>query len=238
MLNLNTARYNPERISDTIAALELAKQRSDAALVSFSGGKDSLVVLDMACRTFSRVEAFFMYLVPGVRVVEDVIDESAARFGVTVHRIPHWIAFQALRTGHYCDPFEGMPDVALRDIYQRMIEATGVPQVLTGARGTEGVWRRREMKKTGSWSEVIYPIAGWSRMDVLSYLASRDIPLPPARGDEANGIGLSGPNVLWLYDNFREDYERVRAVFPYVEAIIRRRDWFGVGAQEQAGASA
>ena len=55
---------------NTLAELQGRRLQSDACLVAFSGGKDSLVVMDMSLRSFSRVEAFFMYLVPGLESVE------------------------------------------------------------------------------------------------------------------------------------------------------------------------
>ncbi len=50
--------------STTQLLAEYAKKH-DSVLVSYSGGKDSLVTLDLCTRTFKRVTAFFMYFVPG-----------------------------------------------------------------------------------------------------------------------------------------------------------------------------
>lgn len=231
MKNWNSARYDPERISETLATLEKARQRSASCLVSFSGGKDSLATLDMAVRTFDHVEAFFMCFVPGIRSTEDVLEETCQRYGIKLHVVPHWFAYSALRAGEFCDPAEGLPEMELRDIYQRITAKAGIPIVLMGARRTEGVWRRKDMAKMDGWAEVFMPLAGWSKMDVLSYLSSRGITLPPAARGEGNGVSLLPSNVLWLYDNHRDDYERLRRFFPYVEAIIRRRDFFGIGAE-------
>ena len=51
-------------IENTFQSLQGYAEKYDAALVSYSDGKDSRAVMDMALRTFKRVEAFFMYLIP------------------------------------------------------------------------------------------------------------------------------------------------------------------------------
>lgn len=57
---------------------------TDAVLVGFSCGKDSIVTLDLCFRHFKRVQPFFMAYVPGMDFQERMIQkyEKTVRCGV------------------------------------------------------------------------------------------------------------------------------------------------------------
>lgn len=219
-----------KQIDETLAILKKARERSDSVLVSWSGGKDSIVTMDLCCRTFSRVEAFFMAWVPGLRCIEEPVIAGAARFGVKLHIVPHWAAMRCLRLGIYC--FNGperdwWPDVKLRDIYAMVIADTGIPLIATGAKRRDGLWRKRNLDSTKGWTEVITPIVGWSNAEVADHLVSRKIPVP--RGDRADGSGadLSKPFLLWLWKNHREDFEILEEHFPFARVVVLQEEMYG-----------
>lgn len=53
-------------VDETLAALKKYREQHDSVVVSYSGGKDSLCVMELCTRTFPKVEAFIMELVPGL----------------------------------------------------------------------------------------------------------------------------------------------------------------------------
>ena len=63
--------------------------------------------------------------------------------------------------------------------------------------------------------------------DVFAYLKNQKIPLPPSSGRAATGVDLSTPSILWLHDTYPADYEKLRAHFPYVQAVVERRRFYG-----------
>ena len=219
-------------VSETLETLASARQRSSAALVSFSGGKDSLVVLDLAQRTFERVEAFFMYLVPGLEVAEEELAKATARTGVKIRQYPHWALERMIRQGVYC--FNGpatddLPLLSLKNIQDLAMYDSGIPLLLTGAKRADSLWRRRDMT-THARAEVLCPIAAWTKHDVLAYLARHGIPRPDSEGGNSGGIGLATPSLLWLHDKYPADFRRICEVFPLAEAVVWRRTWHGVTA--------
>jgi hypothetical protein len=83
------------------------------------------------------------------------------------------------------------------------------------------------MTTTQHW-DVVSPLSEWTKLDVLSYLKGRGLPIPDSSGRSATGIDLSTPALLWLHDNFPHDFAKLCEVFPFTEAVVWRREWYGI----------
>lgn len=215
----------------TIEALNAKAKVSDACLVAFSGGKDSLAVLDLCCRTFKRVVAFHMYFVPGLACVEEQMNYARYRWGVPVLYYPHWVFLKCLRAGVFGNEGEaqqGIPEMKLHDIYTWIMADTGIGVIATGARRADSFWRRRYFYLTRHWGEMLYPLKEWMLSDVLAYNRLHDIPLPDSEGKANTGIDLTANSVLWLHDHHPEDFARLEAWFPYVRAVVYRRQFHNI----------
>jgi len=202
-----------------------------AVLVAYSGGKDSLAVLDLCARSFRRVVCFFMYFVPGLECVETQLDYARRKWGVEIIQYPHWVFCRCIKHGAYRTPGRldaALMDVKLADVYALARADSGLDIIATGAKRSDGIWRRRNMAQTAHHADIIYPIKAWNKFDVLAYLKTHDIPIPDSSGRSATGIDLSTPSLLWLHDNYPEDFRRLCEYFPFAEAAIWRRQWHGV----------
>lgn len=220
-----------DRLSEAAARLQEARSRSDSIIISYSGGKDSLVVTDMCVRTFPKVDAFIMEFVPGMAIVEERIEYAAKRWGLAVRRYPHWSSLQAIRAGVFCDTHwtveDDLPEIKLLDIYGMVRKDTGMRFIATGAKRADGIWRRRYMKMKHVSRDVVMPIAGFQKVDVVSYLQAMKIPMPGGDGKVSSGVDLAAPSILWLHDNHPDDFKKLCAVFPYAEAVVWRRKFHG-----------
>lgn len=217
-------------LRSTLDTLDSARERSAAIAVGFSGGKDSLAVLDLCVRTFERVEPFHMYLVPGLRVVEERIAIARVRYGLTVRQYPHFITRDAMVAGIYCNNHysnDSLPSYALRDIYDAVKKDANVDLIATGMKKSDGPWRRMQFGNMKAWHDVIYPIADWSMRDVFAFLKARQIEPPKQEKRACGGVDLTVPSLLWLHDNYPDDFGRVCEVFPYAEAVVWRRRFYG-----------
>jgi len=206
-----------------------------ACLVSFSTGKDSLAVMDLCTRAFDRVIPFFMYLVPGLSFIEERLADAHKRWGTPVLQFPHWVLFKCLRNGIYCPnhhSFDDLPNFKLFDIYEMVVEETGIPIIAHGGKTADGLWRRRMMSATGAskkCSHIFYPIRSWSKYDVMAYLDSRKIPIPQESKDRrAAGVDLGTSSLLWMHDNHPEDFKKLCETFQYADSVVARRTFYNV----------
>lgn len=197
-------------------------------LVAFSGGKDSLCALDMVVRsgTFDRVEAFFMYLVPGLQCVEAPVRARCEALGVTLHTVPHWETTRALRRAELRFHSNATPP---RQLNMRATELA--LHALTGIGWTAWGWRRADslsraiyLKQIGGFytehTQKLYPIAAWSTRDVWAYLRARRIPPPTKLGaSRTSGVTLAPACLSWLHQQHPDDYARVLEVFPFADAV-------------------
>lgn len=229
----------PADIFRTREAVRSLAQKTDSILVGFSGGKDSCATLDLCCAKFKRVEAFFMYLVDGLRCVEEPIFRLAMRYGVIVHKLPHWDLPRYVRNGDgmpWIIGTENLREGRLTDIEQMAREKSGIDWIAYGQRSDESLERRAMLNKlkTSGFADPktrrFYPLTEWSAKDVFAYLRIRRIvPAPPLgarRLVQSTGIDLERETLQAMRDQFPDDFAKLCRVFPFAEAKIRQREMF------------
>jgi phosphoadenosine phosphosulfate reductase len=221
-------------LQETLAILDEMKQQHDTVLVSYSGGKDSVVCLDLAVKTFKRVEAFFMYFVPEMECVLPAMEYAKQRWGITVRQYPHFAVLDDMRRGVYCnntDKISELPQYNLQDIYNVARADTGIKPVITGAKRNDSMMRRQRMKwqKMGT-GDVWHPLAGWTNHDVRAYVLSHKLQAPMSNsvgGRQSSGLDLTEDSLLWLHDNYPKDFAKVSQVFVYAPAVVYKRKFYG-----------
>ncbi len=223
------------RLQETLSILTTAASEHGRVLVAFSGGKDSLCTLDLCLRSFRHVEAFHMYYVPGLESVEVMLDATRRRFGIQIRQYQHWAALRAMKEGIYGLAHhrrEEWPDWTVHDVYKLAMLDAKCGLVATGAKRADSLWRRRMLNTWGKSADIIYPVVGWSTLEIGAYLKARNIPVPEKTAGSATGLDLTLNELLFLYDRWPGDFKKLCAVFPFAEAVVWRRKWYGVGVDE------
>jgi phosphoadenosine phosphosulfate reductase len=218
----------PSIFDQTAALLQSHAAFHEAVLVAYSGGKDSLVVLDLCSRHFKRVVAFFMYLVEGLEVIDDRLEYARTRWKVEIRQYPHWSLGHELDAGIYGPRrpgFEKLAKVKASDVYAAARRDTGIGLVLTGDKKADFVARRAHIRVNKD-PLLAFPLADWRNEEVAAYLQTRDIPLPDSEGDHG-GVGLALRSLLWLWDKHPADFARLEQTFPFIGAAVKRREWYG-----------
>lgn len=205
-------------------SVETAAAITDSVLVAFSGGKDSVVTLDVCVRHFAHVEGFFMYQVRGLSFQESILRYYEDKYGIPIHRIPHFELSQWLRYGLFRSCDFDCPIVSVKETYDYMRENTDIWWIAAGERIADSVWRRAMIKSSGTIDAKrgrFFPIAEWSKADVMAYIRQRKLRV----GAESSRLGFSfrslmGKDLLKIQKHFPQDYARIRRWFPLVDVSI------------------
>ena len=201
----------------------------EGVLVSYSGGKDSLVVLDMTVKHYGaeNVEAFFMYFVPDLDYSRAICGYAEERWGIRVHQAQHWNVTDMLREGVFCQERPDCPTIKVRDVEEAMRAKTKKHWIGLGYRKQESLERRGMLVK--DWPSGIgrkrggfAPIAEWSTKDVLAYVRRERLALHRIGSTISTGVGLD-PETMWhMREHWPDDYRRILRVFPYAIAQADR----------------
>ena len=233
-------------IDSALKALGKVREQTDSILVGVSG-KDSMVVLDLCCQVFPRVEAYTMRLLD-IRMATYDAEVAARRHKVKLHIVPHWEAMAAVKNAilrWHRDDVTAMPNVKLRDVENGVRQASGIEWIATGERMVDSSIRRFRFKKTQGVledSKHVAPIYEWLDRDVVGYLRVKRIPLPERWGTKnlamGSGFGLNEACILYLKEHYPKDYERVREAFPFCEIFEKRRQFQAAQGAEVPGEEA
>lgn len=204
---------------------------TDSVIVAFSGGKESAATLDLCTRYFEHVAAFFLYIVPGLSFQERQLEWYEKRYGVEIMRLPHPMVSEFMRYGTYRDPDPGVKVMGINDVYSFVRWYTGMWWIAAGERIDDSIVRRAMIKHSGTIDEQrgrIYPVATWSKKEVFAYMKAKRLRL----GGDSRALGFSfrgleGNQLHAIKQKFPEDYEKIRAYYPFCESAVRRYEAYG-----------
>lgn len=204
--------------------VKLAARFSDEVIVSFSGGKDSVVVLDLCMRHFRKVHAFFMYQVPGLSFQEATLKWYEEKYGIEILRIPHPELAEWLRLGLFRHEDWSVPAVSFNDVYHYVRVTTGARWIAAGERIADSIWRRAMMKQSGSVDRKrgrFFPVAYFRKEDVRQYVERHRLKVSPESRYLGHSFRSLEPEEMWLVrKHYPQDFERICRFFPFVGASV------------------
>lgn len=201
---------------------------SDSVIVGFSGGKDSIVTLDLCCRYFKTVHCFFMYQIPGLSFQEASIRYVEKRYGVEVMRIPHFELSNFFRYGVFRKPDFDVGIVKPLDVYTWLRLQTDTWWIAAGERIADSIVRRAMMKRSGSIDIKrgrFYPVSLFTKADIVGYIKHHKLKVSP----ESNLLGhsfrsLMPDDLAVIKSYYPDDYKKIIDWFPFVEAGVFRKE--------------
>jgi phosphoadenosine phosphosulfate reductase len=208
--------------------IKTASKAHSGVIVSFSGGKDSVVTLDLCARYFRSMEVFFMYLVNGISFQESILQWYEQRYDITIHRLPHFMLSEWFALGTFRNMDIDIPIIKPNDIYNYMRKQTGLFWIAGGERINDSIWRRAMIKQTGTIDMKrgrIYPVAHWSKKEIEDYISKKRLKLSPEHRVLGHSFrSLMPDEMIAIRDNYPLDYERIKKWFPCVDATIKQHE--------------
>lgn len=204
---------------------------TDSVLVGFSGGKDSIVTLDLCVKYFKNVVPFFMYLVPDLEFQERMLKRYENKYGIEIIRLPHFECSNFLKYGSFTMFDPTVDIVGITDTYEYLRQRTGIYWIAAGERCADSIVRNAMIKQSGSIDYKrgrFYPIAYWNKQEVLQYIKYKKLYLSP----EQKKIGfsfrsLAGCELATIKNMYPADYEKILKVYPFAGAAVERFEKYG-----------
>lgn len=206
-----------------------ARQFTNTVNVGFSCGKDSLVTLDLCRRTFPKVNAFFMWMVPGLAFQDHYLDYIATTFKVNILKLPHWQLGIMLRANAFrpgSNSTQNAPLLTLKDIEVEVTRRTHCKWFAYGLTRFDSIERNAMLRRCNGidvQSHRLFPIMHFTRWAIFSYLRQHRIKLPIDYYMFGRSFGRLWPEELQaIKERFFSDYEKIEAHFPHIGAQIKR----------------
>ena len=211
-------------------AVQTAAAFTPTVLVAFSGGKDSVVVLDLCVKHFKRVEAVFMYAIKGLSFQEAMLTHYEQRYGITIHRIPHFMLSEMFRYGLYRVEDYNVPVVGITDVHDYARCLTDTYWLATGERMQDSLERRAQIHHAGSINQkrgLLYPVAEWSTGEVLAYIKQHKLHISPEYRYLGQSFGhMDQERMSIIKVRYPEDYARICRWFPLADGAVKHREFY------------
>ena len=195
-------------------------------LVGISGGKDSVVCLDLCCRFAHSVIGYFLYCFPQLSFQQDYLTYLSRRYRVIIEQYPHPARSFRLHHGLYRkEALPEIPKIGFKDIWETLKAHHPGRYFVVGEKKNDSLARRGKLSRWGNFQKErgwLFPLADWTNRDVLLYMRQRGLPLPPDYGRlglRTSFGGLEGLELSKLEKEYPDDYAKIIAEFPFVKAV-------------------
>lgn len=217
----------PLHLSAARNLLRIVRDETDAIGVAVSFGKDSLATLALCCEIFPRVEAYYLYRVRGLRVVQAWADEVRVRHGVTVRMYPHFDLARCYRHAVLQPHWRGLDRasaLSMADIERAFRAEAGVNWLAYGWRRNDSFSRALIMRQCAGLdfaARRVFPLRAFKRREVYELLDARGIPRPPMLGrKEQGGLDFVRPALEWLREQYPDDFAKWVTDFPFSGVML------------------
>ena len=211
----------------TLSTIEYIKQETDSVILFYSGGKDSIVLLDILTKHF-KVNLVFMYLVPELEHIEKYVTWAEKKYNVKAKKYPHWMLSQYFNDNYFTFHHNNdVPNIKLSDIEDKAKIDFNCEWIINGAKKSDSLNRRLMLKtyfmqSINLTSKKAYPLSDWKKGDCLTYIKQKKLPMPISYSKgKSSGADLEVNFLKFCKEKYPKDYQKIINQFPFAETIIK-----------------
>lgn len=209
-------------------AVKTMSKITDSVLVGFSGGKESIVVLDICFRYFKNVQPYFQYAVPGLSFNEKLIKWYEDKYHTEIIRVPIETCGAMFHYGIYTAADPSFPIVSETDVWNYLRHETGIWWIAGGERINDSIMRRARIKHSGTidtTSGRLFPVAMWKTREIYDYIKFKNLYLSKEQKELKHSLRIfKDTDLPYIKEHMPWDYEKILRVYPLAGAITKRAE--------------
>ena len=211
----------------------LRKIQLDQLLFFFSGGKDSIVMLDLITKytNIKKIIGVFLYFIPNLIYKNEIISYYSKKYNVEIKQIPHPDYFIYQQNEVYgrennLDRKYTQTELKLGNYQAYIKKKFGIEWGAIGYKRSDSITRARQFYKytaIDTKHKYIYPVAYFTDNDIYFYLKKNKLKLPAEYANDFKGditTPFSQEILLFLKQNYESDYDKIMETFPQLESIF------------------
>lgn len=212
----------------TATVLNYLRGQASEVILFYSGGKDSLVLLDLMAPYFKKIYCVMMEFVPDLTHLKPFMTWVNRYPNTELVKMPHWMTAYYMHNNYYSMPRPGKQVKAFKqvDIENAAKEKTGCKWIVFGHKQADSLNRRLMLRgyKFDAINEKgykVYPLSIWNKKQVKGYIQIKKLIRPVEYGGKnSNGLDLNIDVFLWLQKHYPQDLEKIYKVFPLSQKIL------------------
>lgn len=211
--------------------ISLISRNTDRAILFYSGGKDSLVLLDLMAPHFKEVVCVFMYFVKDLKHIQPYLDHVNTYPNCRLIQVPHFMLTSIFNVGRYCAPNPTIKVRTLKHVDAAVRKMTGINWTFYGWKQADNMTRRIVLRQytneaISESTQKAYPLSLWKKADVLAYVKAKRLPMPVDYKSSKASVGMQfDPEVFnWLRTYYPSDLELIYQTFPMSKQILFEYD--------------
>lgn len=213
-----------DKYRDLFGSAKAVARKCDRLIVFISAGKDSAVMLNILLRYMKpeRLHVYHMYYFkPILSFHKKYFDMLERKYGIKVNYIAHYDLQNKLKSR------KRTRKLKQSDTENYLRSKHDTKWCVWGYRKDESLERRGMMAHLNDGIDYqngkVYPLIEWNNPSLQSYIVSEKIPLSiEYRYGLRDMTILKNEQVLWLKNNYPEDFENLSKVYPELKAELLR----------------
>lgn len=197
---------------------------SDEVICAFSGGKDSIVTIDLCHKHFKKIHAFFMYHVPDLSFQNNIIKFYEKKYNIEILKLPHMDMSTNFKNGILCVSDNSVMSLKINDIYAYVRDQFNCEWIAAGERAKDSLFRNSMIKNSSSIDRKrkrFYPVAWWNKQEILDYIKINKLPISEEYKYLGHSFkGLYREDLKKIKEFYPEDFEKIKKFYKFAEASI------------------